>query len=59
LTYAKRYSIDNAVLFIVLFDRNLNFTGYGTQLAEVEAKLFVRGQSNKVAVTGLKEVGKT
>lgn len=59
MTHAKRYSIDHAVSFIVPFDRNLNFTGRGTQLAEVEAKLFVGGQTTKVAITGLGGIGKT
>jgi hypothetical protein len=59
LTYTKRYSIDNIVPFIVPFDRNLNFTSYGTQLAEVKAKLFVRGQTTKVAIIRLKGIGKT
>ena len=58
MTHAERYSTDNAVSFIVPFDRNLNFSG-GTQLAEVEAKLFVGGQTTKVAITGLGGIGKT
>ncbi|KAH9205342.1 hypothetical protein DL95DRAFT_451266 [Leptodontidium sp. 2 PMI_412] len=50
---------DNSVSFIVPFDRNLNFTGRGRQLAEVEAKLFVGAQTTKVAITGLGGIGKT
>ncbi|CZR70083.1 related to kinesin light chain 1 [Phialocephala subalpina] len=50
---------DNAVSLIVPFDRNPNFTGRGTQLAEAEAKLFVGGQTTKVAITGLGGIGKT
>ncbi|KAH6714091.1 hypothetical protein BKA61DRAFT_551433 [Leptodontidium sp. MPI-SDFR-AT-0119] len=50
---------DNSVSFIVPFDRNLNFTGRGRQLAEVEAKLFAGGQTTKVAITGLGGIGKT
>jgi Cdc6-like AAA superfamily ATPase len=59
LTYAKFYYIDNIVPFIVLFDRNPNFTGRGTYLAKVEEKLFVGGRTTKVAITGLGGVGKT
>jgi hypothetical protein len=59
LTYAKFYSIENIVPFIVPFDRNPNFTGRGTQLAEVEEKLFVGGGTTKVAITGLGGIGKT
>jgi tetratricopeptide (TPR) repeat protein len=43
----------------VPFDRNPNFTGRGTQLAQLEGKLFVREQTTKVAITGLGGVGKT
>ncbi|PQE33503.1 hypothetical protein CJF32_00003387 [Rutstroemia sp. NJR-2017a WRK4] len=50
---------DNTASFIVLFDRNLNFTGRGTQLTEVEAKLFTGGRVTKVAITGLGGIGKT
>ncbi|KAH8663632.1 P-loop containing nucleoside triphosphate hydrolase protein [Tricladium varicosporioides] len=47
------------VPFIVPFDRNPNFTGRETQLAEIEDKLFVGGRTTKVAITGLGGVGKT
>ncbi|PQE21863.1 hypothetical protein CJF31_00007706 [Rutstroemia sp. NJR-2017a BVV2] len=50
---------DNTASFIVPFDRNLNFTGRGTQLTEVEAKLFTGGRATKVAITGLGGIGKT
>ncbi|KAH8678794.1 hypothetical protein BGZ60DRAFT_446050 [Tricladium varicosporioides] len=50
---------ENIVPFIVPFDRNLNFTGRGTQLAEAEEKLFMGGQTIKVAITGLGGIGKT
>jgi hypothetical protein len=53
VTYAKFYFIDNIVLFIVPFDRNPNFIGRGTQLAELEEKLFGGGRTTKVAITGL------
>jgi tetratricopeptide (TPR) repeat protein len=43
----------------VPFDRNPNFTGRGTQLAQLEGKLFVGEQTTKVAITGLGGVGKT
>ncbi len=59
MTHAKFYSIDDIVPFIVPFDRNPNFTGRGTQLAEVEEKLFVGGRTTKVAITGLGGIGKT
>ena len=59
MTHAKFYSIDNIVSFIVPFDRNPNFTGRGTQLTEVEEKLFVGGRTTKVAITGLGGIGKT
>jgi hypothetical protein len=59
LTLAKLYSIDNNVPFIVLFNRNPNFTSCGTQLAKVEEKLFIRGQTTKVAITRLGGIGKT
>jgi Cdc6-like AAA superfamily ATPase len=45
--------------FVVPFDRNPNFTGRGTQLTKLELKLFIGGQTTKVAVTGLGGVGKT
>ncbi|KAH6665619.1 P-loop containing nucleoside triphosphate hydrolase protein [Halenospora varia] len=50
---------DNVVPFIVPFDRNPNFTGRKSQLAQLEEKLFKGGQTTKVAVTGLGGVGKT
>ncbi|EDN95632.1 hypothetical protein SS1G_11511 [Sclerotinia sclerotiorum 1980 UF-70] len=50
---------DNTASFIVPFGRNLNFTGRGTQLTEVEAKLFTGGRVTKVAITGLGGIGKT
>ncbi|KAH8588759.1 hypothetical protein B0O99DRAFT_524437 [Bisporella sp. PMI_857] len=50
---------DNFVPFIVPFDRNLNFIGRKTQLAEVEEKLFVGGRTTKVAIIGLGGIGKT
>jgi AAA+ ATPase superfamily predicted ATPase len=43
----------------VPFDRNPNFTGRGTQLAQLEGRLFVGKQTTKVAITGLRSVGKT
>jgi Cdc6-like AAA superfamily ATPase len=43
----------------VPFDKNPNFTGRGTQLAQLEGKLFVGEQTTKVAITGLGGVGKT
>jgi tetratricopeptide (TPR) repeat protein len=43
----------------VPFDRNPNFTGRGTQLAQLEGKLFVGEQTTKVAITGLGGIGKT
>jgi Cdc6-like AAA superfamily ATPase len=43
----------------VPFDRNPNFTGRGTQLAQLEGRLFVGKQTTKVAITGLGGVGKT
>ncbi|APA10080.1 hypothetical protein sscle_05g048500 [Sclerotinia sclerotiorum 1980 UF-70] len=36
---------DNTASFIVPFGRNLNFIGRGTQLTEVEAKLFTGGKT--------------
>ncbi|EDO00635.1 hypothetical protein SS1G_14522 [Sclerotinia sclerotiorum 1980 UF-70] len=50
---------DNTASFIVPFGRNLNFIGRGTQLTEVEAKLFTGGRMTKVAITGLGGIGKT
>ncbi|CZR65364.1 related to kinesin light chain 1 [Phialocephala subalpina] len=50
---------EKVVLFIVPFDRNPNFTGRGTQLAQLEGRLFVVKQTTKVAITGLGGVGKT
>ncbi len=41
------------------FDRNPDFTGRGTQLDQLEGKLFVGEQTTKVAITGLGGVGKT
>ena len=52
-------SIDNVVPFIVPFDRNPNFTGRESQLAQLEEKLFRGGRTTKFAVTGLGGVGKT
>lgn len=51
--------LDTKVPFIVPFDRNPHFTGRGTQLAELQQRLFVRGQSTKCAIWGLGGVGKT
>jgi hypothetical protein len=45
-------------LWVVPFDRNPNFTGRETQLAEVEEKLF-GGRTAKVAICGLGGIGKT
>jgi hypothetical protein len=50
---------DNAVPCIVPFDRNPNFTGSGTQLADIEEKLFVGDRTTRVAITGLGGIGKT
>ncbi|KAH6724975.1 P-loop containing nucleoside triphosphate hydrolase protein, partial [Leptodontidium sp. MPI-SDFR-AT-0119] len=50
---------EHVVPFIVPFDRNPNFTGRGTQLAQLEERLFVGKQTTKVAITGLGGVGKT
>jgi AAA+ ATPase superfamily predicted ATPase len=43
----------------VPFDRNPNFTGRESQLAQLEEKLFGRGRTTKVAIWGLGGVGKT
>jgi tetratricopeptide (TPR) repeat protein len=43
----------------VPFDRNPNFTGRESQLAQLEEKLFGGGRTTKFAVTGLGGVGKT
>jgi hypothetical protein len=45
--------------FIVPFDRNPHFTGREPQLAELEEKFSERGQTTKMAITGLGGVGKT
>jgi tetratricopeptide (TPR) repeat protein len=45
--------------FIVPFDRNPTFTGREPQLANLEEKLFGRGQTTKFAIIGLGGVGKT
>ena len=59
MAYTKLYYVDNNVHFLVPFDRNINFTGRETQLAELEEKLFVRGRTTKYAITGLGGIGKT
>lgn len=41
------------------FERNPNFTGRESQLAQLEETLFGRGRTTKFAVTGLGGVGKT
>ena len=41
------------------FDRNPNFTGRETQLAQLEGRVFVGDRTTKVAITGLGGVGKT
>lgn len=41
------------------FDKNPNFTGRGTQLAQLEGRLFSREQTTKITITGLGGVGKT
>ena len=41
------------------FERNPNFTGRESQLAQLEEKLFRGRQATKFAVTGLGGVGKT
>jgi hypothetical protein len=43
----------------VPFDRNPKFTGRESQLAKLEEKLFVGGQTTRCAITGLGGVGKT
>jgi len=43
----------------VPFDRNPNFTGRESQLAQLEEKLFGGGRTTKFAVTGLGGAGKT
>lgn len=49
----------NIALFIVLFEKNVQFTGRESELAELEKKLFVGLQTTKIAVTGITGVGKT
>jgi hypothetical protein len=43
----------------MLFDRNPNFIGRGTQLTQLEGRLFMGGRTTKVVITGLGGVGKT
>lgn len=50
---------EKLVPFIVPFDKNPNFTGRGTQLAQLEGRLFSREQTTKITITGLGGVGKT
>ena len=45
--------------WIVPFERNARFTGRESQLAQLEAKLFTKDSTTKIAVTGLGGVGKT
>jgi len=52
-------NIDNVAAFIVPFDRNPNFTGRGTEVAEVEEILFRERGTAKVAIWGLGGIGKT
>ena len=51
--------IDTIVPFIVLFDRNLQFTSHIDQLAELEGRLFIGEQTSNIVITGLRRVGKT
>lgn len=51
--------LGKVVPFIVPFVRNPNFTSHGTQIAQLEGRLFVGEQTTKVAITGLGGVGKT
>jgi tetratricopeptide (TPR) repeat protein len=45
--------------WIVPFQRNLRFTGRESQLTKLGEKIFVRGQTTKVAIFGLGGIGKT
>jgi hypothetical protein len=45
--------------WIVPFQRNPNFTGRESQLAQLETKLFAKDHTAKIAITGLGGVGKT
>jgi len=45
--------------WIVPFERNPHFTGRDSELAQLEEKLFTKGHTTKVAITGLGGIGKT
>ncbi|KAK5077403.1 hypothetical protein PMZ80_011240 [Knufia obscura] len=60
-----RISADPALLvasdtpWVVPFERNPRFTGRETQLGDLQGKLFAKGHTSKIAITGLGGVGKT
>ncbi|KIV98674.1 uncharacterized protein PV09_09555 [Verruconis gallopava] len=45
--------------FIVPFGKNNHFTGRESELAELQKGLFVKGQTTKIAITGIGGIGKT
>jgi len=59
ITATNSHAASHHTSWIVPFERNPRFTGRGSQLAQLEEKLFAKDYTTKIAITGLGGVGKT
>ena len=59
MTRSNTHKVRHKTCCIVPFERNPNFTGRESELAQMEEKLFQEDRTTKIAIMGLGGVGKT
>ena len=59
MTRSNIYKVRQKTCCIVPFERNPNFTGRESELAQLDEKLFQQDRTTKIAIMGLGGVGKT